>query len=732
MQIVLFKDDWKNFPTAIVDYNTSNKSFLKLVKLYKKMGIDNCEFPLALMQPELSGVDPYDPLLDGPTKMKIALECRFNPWYYWREVCRIPPNAGSVPIPFKANRGNIALFWSFFNHVDFGLLQPRQTGKSVSTDTLMTGLMNIWANNTTINLITKDNKLRASNIERLKQMRDLLPDYIYWANPNDADNTELMTNVALNNRYKTAVGRNDRVGADKLGRGLTVPIMHFDEFAYINLVEISTPVALSSGSAAREEAANADQPYGNIFTTTAGSLNDRDGKYAHSFMTGGAPWTEKFFDLKNQQELAKVVRKQSTGLKALIYGPFNHRQLGRTDEWLLAKLEESASSGEAADKDYLNIWPTGTEGSPLSPEDKRRVKEGEREPLYTELTKEGYILRWFVEQQDIVHRMANGHYVLGVDPSELLGENNDATGFVVIDVETHDVVCSGRYNESNVPMLSAFIANFLIQFKNVTFIPERKSTGIAILDQVFILLVHAGEDPFRRIYNRIVDNPEEFKTEWREVQAPLYSRTSNLYDRNKRHFGFNTSGAGAHSRDALYKDALKSVLQYGARRLHDKVLTDELLSLTIKNGRIDHSSGKHDDMVVSLLLAHWFCIRARNLSHYGINPLSVFTRASYKEDEMTPVERNRMMQQSREKERFLSILDQLKEAREPMEITRLEMALRQLSRRVNFDDITAAGIDALISNTREERYRTAKVDRTQPQQAIAQDFASAWNMRRVA
>ncbi len=709
---ILFKSDWNKFPTAIVDYNTNNKSFLKLVALYKKMGVKNCEFILSLFQPELSGVDPYDPNLDRATKMKIAMEAKYNKWYYWREISRIPPTSGSVPIPFKANRGNIALFWSFLNHVDFGLLQPRQTGKSVSTDTLMTGLMNIWGENTTINLITKDNKLRMANIERLKEMRDLLPDYLYWANPLDADNTEMITNVRLGNKYKTAVGRNDRMGADKLGRGLTVPIMHFDEFAYISLAEISTPVALSSGSAARETARDAGQPYGNVFTTTAGSLNDRDGKYAHKFMTGGAPWTEHFFDLPDQETLAKVVAKQTTGIKPIIYGPFNHRQLGRTDEWLLEKLKESASEGEAADKDYLNIWPTGTEGSPLSPEEKKRVKSSEREPTWVEITREGYCLRWFIPQNEIEARLNTGRFVIGVDPSEALGQNNDATGFYVMDVETHDTIVTGRYNETSISTLARFIASFLIRYKNTTLIIERKSSGMAMLDELFILLPKAGEDPFVRIYNRIVDEPDEFKTEYKDFQSSLYSRSQELYNRNKRHFGFNTAGSGAHARHELYATALSSVAKYGARRIYDPFVIDEMLSLTIKNGRIDHSSGNHDDMVVSLLLAHWFCIRAKNLSHYGINPLNVFSKAGFVDEQLSAGERNRRNREMRDKETFNELLEELKQAQDVMEVNRLEMALRHLGRRVDFSEQSGVGIDALIQSSREERIRNSKVART--------------------
>lgn len=725
MQILLFKNDWAYYPSAVVDYNTTNTSFLKLVKVYKQMGIKNCEFPLVLLQPELSGIDPFDETLSAEYKMKIAMECKYNPWYFFREVARLPPNAGSKPIRFKANRGNIALFWSFFNHVDFCLLQPRQTGKSASTDSLMNGLLHIWATNTDISLITKDMRLRNANVERLKRMRDLLPEYIHPRNPLDADNQELLTCVRLGNNYKTAVGRNDKMAADKLGRGMTVPIMHFDEVPYINLIGVSLPVALSSSTAARQDAIDAGQPYGNIFTTTPGSTTTRDGKYAHDFMTGGAPWTEHYFDLENEEQLAAVVEKNSTGLKPMIYAPFNHRQLGRSDEWLYETLRQTATSGELADRDYFNLWTASGEGSPLTKEDKEALQRSEEDAPYVEITNQGYALRWYVPRDQIEIRMSQGRYVLGIDPSETLGGNNDATGFVVIDVETHDLICAGRFNETNTPNLASFIADFLIRYLNVTLIIERKSMGIAILELLFVHLTRAGVDPFKRIYNRIVDEQDEYRSEYKEIQIPVMQRPVNFYDRFKRYFGFNTSGSGKHARDALFGEALHSAMRYGSRRAKDKFLISELLGLIIRNDRIDHQSDGHDDMVVSFLLCHWMCIWGRNLNYYNINANTIFSRALLREEAMSTVELYRAQQQAEKREQFNMLLENLKASTDQMEVARLEMQLRRLSKEVDLGEQAGVGIDAMLRQAHEERQRKHKMHRFSNRRLMGGGFGRA-------
>jgi len=147
------------------------------------MGVKNHLFHLALLNPELEHVDPFDPHLTFETKNMIRMEAQFNPWYFFREIVRVPPQAGPNPVPLRANRGNISLYWSFFNHIDYALVQIRQTGKSVTADCLMAGLMYVFSSNTMMGLFTKDDALRRSNVDRIKRVRDFLPGYIYTKKP---------------------------------------------------------------------------------------------------------------------------------------------------------------------------------------------------------------------------------------------------------------------------------------------------------------------------------------------------------------------------------------------------------------------------------------------------------------------------------------------------------------------------------------------------------------------
>lgn len=107
------------------DTGTSNKSFLQVAKDLKCLGIKNFYFMLEIIDTSLIGVDPYAENLTRDQVSRIMTECTRNMWYYLREVCRIP-SPGGVPVPYKANRGNIAQSWCMLHGIDSWLCLPRR------------------------------------------------------------------------------------------------------------------------------------------------------------------------------------------------------------------------------------------------------------------------------------------------------------------------------------------------------------------------------------------------------------------------------------------------------------------------------------------------------------------------------------------------------------------------------------------------------------------------------
>lgn len=702
--MILFEKDWLRFPTAIADYSTTNKSFLRMVSLYQRMGIKNCLFPLALLQPELAGVDPHDENLDNETKMMIVAECRWNYWYFVREVVRIPPASGPTASPYQANRGNIALIWSFLNHIDIALIQPRQTGKSVSTDCIMVWVIYIGASNTAINMLTKDHKLRTENVERLKKIRDYLPGYIVNMTARDADNQTDLTCKALGNRYITGVGQTSESGANNLGRGLSSPVAHVDEGPFIRFIGTTIPAALAAGTAARDQAKEWNQPYGNIFTTTAGKKDDRDGRFMYDLIHNGAVWTEKFYDAGNAEALTQMVRTNCAGRKLIINATFNHRQLGKTDAWLREAIANTAATPEEANRDFFNIWTSGSQSSPLTPEQNERILKSEIDPKYSEISANSYIIRWYIPEDELETYMAENDVILGLDTSDAIGR--DAIALLFINSRDLSTVGAATVNETNLILFARFLASILIKYTNVTLIPERKSSAPTMIDALLIELPRHGIDPFKRIFNHVVDKRDERPKDFDEVDStPLARRTQSFYDKWKRLFGFNTSSG---SRELLYSTVFQNAAKEAGHLIRDRILSDEIRGLVIKNGRIDHGPNSHDDHVIAWLMANWLLTHSKHLQHYGINTNQLMSKVHHQGRVLTPEEEHEFARQEEIRKQIDLIYEKLKTMTDEWTIAQYEAKLYALNSQVKLRESEALSIDALLQQAAESRQQLSR------------------------
>jgi len=701
MRMILYEKDWQYFPTAIADVKTRNISFLKTAMLFRKMGIRNHMFLLALVNPRLQGVDPYDPNLTLEQQAMIATECKINPWYFFREVARAPAVAGGEGSPFEANRANISLFWCFFNHVFYILIQPRQTGKSFSTDMLMTLLMRILCQNSQINLLTKDDSLRRANIKRLKDILDELPPYLRNKSKEDPNNGEEMGCTNLNNVYKTHVPQSSPKRALNMGRGLTSPIFHIDEPPFQPNIEIALPAALAAGGAAIDAAMKSGSPYGTIMTTTAGKKDDRDGRYVYNLMKEAAVWDEHFYDAGSQEQLYEMISANSSNGVIRINGTFDHRQLGKTDEWLKRKLEESVQKGEDANRDYFNIWTSGGLSSPFDAKMAEQISLSARSVQYSEISPIGsFILRWYIPESEIEIRSKTTHFVIGMDTSDASG--GDDTSFVMLDAYTLDVVAAGKFNNSNLITFARWVTDVMVRFPNATLIPERRSTGGTICDYLLLMLPNHGIDPFRRIFNRVVNEQQDDPERFREIKSSTIRR-EELLIRYKKMFGFATAGAGTYSRDELYGRALRIATRYAANKVHDRELINQTLALETRNGRIDHPVGEHDDMVIAWLLAVWMIYCGTGLEYYGIDSRRLVNDNTERMKNMSTREilANERDQKFRARIEELSTL--MGQERDESLLFRYERELRYIMTKITLEEGEIFSVDDMIRKAKEQR-----------------------------
>lgn len=608
--MILYQEDWVRFPYVIVDYKTSNKSFLELAKTLAALGIRNNLFFLALHDSSLQGVDPFSPNLTLDQMRRIHIECSVNPWYYIREICRIP-GGGADGIRLKANRAIISQYWTRLQNIDLYTIQPRQTGKSIFmlTSTVWGVHFGYYSVNQIV--ITKDRDLIYQNTKDMKEIRNLLPPYLIKKSRKDKDVEGFFNYTELKNTVTFIPSQNDAISAEKAGRGFTTTILNVDEIAYVKYIQNMLPAAIGSMRAAVGVAKSLGAPYGRYYSTTAGDLTLPHGKYAYDMFTGGCTWTEDFFDLKDQEELQKIIFQNTGNPVPRISMQYSHLMLGITDQELRETYMAAQATEEEINKDYFLKWSRGGVGSIIPQVILDAINAGAKQPIYNQLTEAGYIMKWYIKKEDIESYMANNDIVMGIDTSEQI--NRDSTAFVLVNIRNLEIVATMSVADANIITTANFFANFLVKYRKVTAIIEKKSSAQTFIDTAIITMRTAGINPFQRFFNHVINDktvlPEEYK---------ILKRNGRL-DANeyRRHFGFNTSGS---SRTFLYSKILDDATSRSRHVIYDDNLASQLSGLKIDaNGKIDHKSGGHDDMVIAWLLVHWFLQFGRNLDYYGID-----------------------------------------------------------------------------------------------------------------
>lgn len=621
--MILYREDWNRFPSAIADFKTTNESFLRYSVLLDEMGIKNCLFPLALYQKELVGVDPYDPNLNSDLQYRIGLEVSANPWYYLREVHKFAPNTGADGTRVIANRGIISLWWTLLNNVTFFLLQPRQTGKSVGVDAMTNYLMLFKLLNNKISLLTKSNELLVTNIARLKKARASLPPYLIKLTKADKDNLDSYNYYERNNEILAHCAQKDINSANNVGRGSTTPIQEYDEPQAQKYFEIMYPAAASASNAARREAKKIGASYWTSFTATAGDLTTKHGKFVYHIYKSGAPFTETLYDLKNKEELVDYMKKNGDPFNPYLSATFSHNMLGISDEEHFSNARNSHGTEESINMDYFLIWATGGVESILHPGVANDISNSEMAPAHIEITKDCYAIKWYIPEDKIDEYMEKNYCILGSDTSELIGR--DSTTFILTNIETLETVAVFGVNESNTNLLADWIASFIIKYTNILLVMERKSSAVFFIDRLIIELIKNNVNPFRRIYNRIIDEPERFKSLYEELTKYGDSVPAQFVDQNRKYFGFMQTG---DTRTYLYGTILKQYTKRARNVIYDKTLSTEIRSLKSINGRIDHSADEHDDHVMAWCLGCAILESGRNLSYYGIDSKRILLRVT--------------------------------------------------------------------------------------------------------
>ena len=236
-----------------IDTTTKNISFLQTAADLKKVGVKNNLFMLKIYNRDLVGVDPYDPNLSKGQISAIMMECMINPYYYLREVARIPEQGGSVGVGsgshFILHRGNLAMTFCFLHCIDCYLLLSRQCYKTHSTIALFEWAYLFGTTNSQFNFLNKSQGDSDANLSKFKAHKSVLP---IWMQQNynfvesdgemkikkGMDNVRTIKNPVTGNWIESKPSARTEEAADGIGRGNTSAFIWFDEFEFINYISV--------------------------------------------------------------------------------------------------------------------------------------------------------------------------------------------------------------------------------------------------------------------------------------------------------------------------------------------------------------------------------------------------------------------------------------------------------------------------------------------------------------
>lgn len=322
----------------IYDTDTKNISFIQTAVDLKKLGIKNCLFMLKLYDPSLKNVDPYDPDITDEQMIRVINECYLNPWYFLREVARIPDQGNPAGIPYQANRANMAMTYCFTKNIDSYLVIPRQIGKTQSAVAIIDWSFLFGTTDSQFLFQNMRSEKAIENLSRLKDQRELLPAYMQFKIAYDEDGKEIkgtnnvksLSNATNNNKIVTGASASSIEQAESIGRGGTQPIQYYDEVEFTKyiktIIEAAGPAfATASANAKRNKSLSS-----RLFSSTPGDLDSQAGQDAAALVEGMCTWSEKFYDMKDE-ELEEYVELNSTN--KIVYIEYQYPQLGKDEEW---------------------------------------------------------------------------------------------------------------------------------------------------------------------------------------------------------------------------------------------------------------------------------------------------------------------------------------------------------------------------------------------------------------
>ena len=425
--------------TIYYQMETTNQSFIDMHYFLKQKGIKNNAFFLILYDRGLAGVDPRDPNLSMEMKQRVLKECIINYWYFLREVVRIPVQGGVVGsgIRYKLHRGNLAMNFLFVLNYNMFVELPRQNYKTTSALCRYLWVYLFGSSNSEIMFIHKDHPGSKRNLKQLKELRDALPSYLQMSSITLADGKKLkvpntvetMQHPLNRNKITTFPSARSKDYANNLGRGCTMPLQYYDEFAFMMYNKIVYSAAMPAYSTASSNAKMNGAPYGILITTTPGDLLTDQGTFGFEVRNNATPWNEMYYDLSYSQ--LEELRMSNTNSPFFLVS-YTYQQLGRGEDYFRDMVIDLLRDWPSIRREVMLEWAKVATNCPFKQEDLDIIKQFNKEPIKTILF--GRCQQYQLHVYEDIDLRYNCPPIMGVDVAGAMYQ--DSSAITIIDSRT--------------------------------------------------------------------------------------------------------------------------------------------------------------------------------------------------------------------------------------------------------------------------------------------------------
>ena len=592
------------------DWDTPNRSFIDVHNQLKMRGIQNNAFHLILLNPGLRGVNPYDPGLTLQQKMMIVQECQLNVFYFLREVVRIPEQGKGYPVPFRLDRGTLAALFCFANDINFYLIKPRQTGKSVGIDAMLAWAFKFGVTNGQFMFAGNKEKTPKDNLKKMKHYISMLPPYIANLGSKSKDSTGHIIRKTNNVKSFVEPGTNNsamvagcaitETAAEEIGRGESHTYEFFDEAEFTSFIETIVQVSgMAFNTASQNAIANGGHAC-RIFASTPGDLSDeRKCQSALRIVKKSVTWKEDFYDDYNNdiEGFRDMVNKNSD--YGVVYIQYTYQQLGYGEDWFRKACQQVGHNIAKIRREILLERFSGNALSPFSEQDIIEINENKKSPVFVQTVNKIYELRFYQKPEEI---KKNRLHFISIDPSD--GTGSDYYGMVIVDPYTLETVMEFK-SQYMAPSDCRKLVELIVKnyFPKVMIVVESNRNGIAVIDN----FKESWLKPF------IYASPEADASNM--LTREDYDEKGFIKDQlmRRKYFGIRTM---SRSRDVMM-GLLTDAVRFKKDVLVAEYLVNDINDLILKNGRIEAAAGKHDDMVMAWCLCMYTIYYGEKLERWG-------------------------------------------------------------------------------------------------------------------